>query len=406
MIDLAKNYSIMARRAKKSVIRELLKLTSKPEIISFAGGLPDPAEFPTAQIEECIHEVLAESGSKALQYGSTEGEAALKKELIKIVAKNGMEINEDNILITVASQQALDLIGRIFIDPSDPIILELPSYLGGIQAFRSYGANFIGVPMDEDGVDVDKLADTLERLKEDDEHYKFLYLVPDFQNPSGVTLSAERRHRILELAEQYKFLIIEDSPYRELRFEGEHLPMLGSLDKSGNVISLFTFSKTFVPGIRLGWVVAHPRIIQKLAVAKQSVDLCTPPLSQYIAAKFCEKGYLEPHIQKVVNVYRDKKNAMIAAFEKYMPKVPGLSWTNPQGGLFLFLTLPEDISADDMFYTALENNVAYVIGSAFFCDNGGQNTMRLNFSYPTIDQIDEGVKRLAETIEKFIAKRK
>jgi 2-aminoadipate transaminase len=407
MIDLTKNYSAMARRAKKSVIRELLKLTDKPEIISFAGGLPDPAAFPVEQIMEVTNEVLKEQGSSALQYGSTEGTPQLKKELIKLAEKNGLKgVTEDHILITTASQQALDLIGRTFIDPADPIIVEMPSYLGAIQAFRSYGASFIGVPMDQDGMIIDELARVVEKLRVEEEHYKFVYLIPDFQNPSGVTLSMERRKQLIELSEEYKFLIIEDSPYREIRFENEQLPLIHSMDKYGNVISLHTFSKIFVPGIRLGWIIAHPRIIQKLTVGKQSVDLCTPAFSQLVAAKFCEKGYLEPHIEKVINIYRDKKNLMMECFEKYLPKLEGLSWTNPDGGLFLFLNLPEYMSADDMFETAVANNVAYVIGSAFFANGGGNNTMRINFSYATKDQIVEGVKRLANTIKEFSLKYK
>lgn len=407
MIDLTKNYSAMARRSKKSVIRELLKLTDKPGIISFAGGLPDPVAFPTQQIMEVTQEVLQENGRFAMQYGATEGTPQLKKEIIKISEASGLKgITEDHILITTASQQALDLIGRTFIDPADPIIVEMPSYLGALQAFKAYGASFIGVPMDNDGMIIDELAKVVERLANEEEHYKFVYLIPDFQNPSGVTLSLKRREQLIELSEEYKFLIIEDSPYREIRFENEHLPLIQSMDKYGNVISLHTFSKIFVPGIRLGWIIAHPRIIQKLTVSKQSVDLCTPALSQLIAAKFCEKGYLEPHIKKIIKVYKTKKDIMMEAFDKYLPKLEGLTWTNPDGGLFLFLNLPEYMSADDMFEKAVANNVAYVVGSAFFFDGRGHNTMRLNFSYATHEQIEEGVKRLGETIKEFSLKYK
>lgn len=402
MIDLSKNYSAMGRRVKKSVIRELLKLTDQPGIISFAGGLPDPTAFPIEQIEEVTVEVLRGNGARALQYGMTEGEGALKKEIIKLAEQNGMTgVTPDHIVVTVASQQALDLIGRVFIDPGDPVIVELPSYLGGLQAFRNYGADFIGVTMDDDGLDTDNLREKLRRLRQDDEHYKFLYLVPDFQNPSGVTLSAERRQAVIDLAEEYKFLIVEDAPYRQIRFEGEHCPMLYNLDKYGNVITLQTFSKIFVPGIRVGWIIAQPNIIQKIVMAKQAVDLCTPALSQLIAAKFCEKGYLQPHVEKIIKIYKEKRDAMLSAFEKYLPRMDGLKWTHPKGGLFLFLELPFHLSADDMFHKAVENKVAFVIGSAFFCNGGGQNTMRINFSYPTLAEIEEGVKRLARTIEDF-----
>jgi len=404
MIDLIKNYSIMARRMKKSVIRELLKLTDKPDIISFAGGLPDPQQFPYEVMEEVISETLKEYGKSALQYGATEGVTLLKEELIKFHKEDGLNLTEDNILITTASQQGLDLVSKVFIDPSDPILVELPSYLGGLQAFKSYGAHMIGVPTDEKGIRVDILEKYLKKLRENEEHYKMVYVVPDFQNPGGFTLTLDRRKKLIELGEEYKVIILEDSPYRELRYEGEELPSLYFLDKYYNVISLHTFSKIFVPGFRLGWIIAHPSIISKLVVAKQSVDLCTPAFSQYVAAVFMKKGYLRPHIQKVISVYKVKRDAMLKALEEYMPEIKGLKWTRPFGGLFLWLMLPEYMNADEMFYQALEEKVAYVIGSAFHCNNKGQNTIRLNFSYPTPEQIDEGIKRLANVIKKNIKK--
>lgn len=401
MVDLVKNYSIMARRMKRSVIRELLKLTSQPGIISFAGGLPDPGGFPMEIMEEICAGVIREHGAKALQYGTTEGEKPLKDEIVKIMAENGMpKVKDENILVTVASQQALDLVGRVFVDHTDPIITEVPTYLGGLQAFRAYGAYPLGVPMDDDGIRIDLLEKTLRSLRENQEHYKFLYLVPDFQNPSGVTLSLERRKRILELSAEYQFLVIEDSPYRELRYEGEHVPTLYSMDTTDNVVGLYTFSKIFVPGIRLGWIVAHPDIINKIAMAKQSVDLCTPALTQYIAAEFCRRGLLAPHIEKVKKIYKEKKDAMLEALATHMPDLPGLRWTRPAGGLFLWLELPKSMNADDMVYRAIESKVAYVIGSAFHPTGGGFHTMRLNFSYPTVEQLHEGVKRLAEVIKK------
>lgn len=404
MIELSKNYSVTARRMKKSVIRELLKLTNKPDIISFAGGLPDPTCFPVEEIKEITRYVLEKRGASALQYGSTEGDPELIEELIKIAGEQGEKVSPENIVVTVASQQGLDLVSKVFIDPSDPIIVELPSYVGGLQAFVCYGAHMYGVPIDNNGILIDELEKTLKRLRDEEEHYKFLYLVPDFQNPAGVTLSAERRNKIIEFSKEYKVFIIEDSPYRQIRFEGEEPPSLYSLDKYSNVIALHTFSKIFVPGFRVGWVKARKEIISKLVIAKQSVDLCTPSFTQAIAAEFCKRGLLKTHIEKVKKVYKKKKDTMLHALGEYMPEAEGLSWTRPEGGLFLWVKLPEYINADDMFYEAVEEKVAYVVGSAFHCNNKGKNTFRLNFSYPTEEQIVEGIKRLGRCIEKRLLK--
>lgn len=400
MIDLVKNYGIHARRIKKSVIRELLKLTNRPGMISFAGGLPDPKAFPTGDIKDICSTVIDEFGDSALQYGATEGDGRLIKELIKWEAREGIKVTEENILVTVSSQQGLDLIGKVFIDPSDPVVVELPSYLGGLQVFNGYGAHLWGIKIDDDGILVDRLEESLEKLKNMEEHYKFIYLVPDFQNPGGVTLSHERRKKIIELSQKYDVLVIEDTPYRELRFEGEAPPPLKAMDTTDNVIAVHTFSKIFVPGLRLGWVVAHPAIIRKLALAKQSVDLCTPTFTQLIAYEFCRRGLLEKHIEKVKAIYYKKRNVMLKALEEHMPKVEGLRWTRPEGGLFLWLTVPININCDTLFYEAVEENVAFVIGSAFHCNGKGWNTMRLNFSFPTEEEIYEGIKRLAKVIKK------
>lgn len=400
MIDLVKNYSVIARRMKRSVIRELLKLTNKPDIISFAGGLPDPTAFPVEEIKDITQEVLDKKGASALQYGPTEGVPELIEELIKLAKEQGEDVGPENILVTVASQQGLDLVGKVLIDPSDPIIVELPSYVGGLQAFNCYGAHMFGVPIDDDGILVDKLQAALEKLKKSEEHCKFLYLVPDFQNPTGVTLSGQRRKKIIELSRKYNVFIIEDTPYRQVRFEGEAPPTLYSLDKYSNVISLHTFSKIFVPGFRVGWVKARKEIISKLVIAKQSVDLCTPPFTQLIVAEYCRRGLLKKHIEKIKKIYKKKKDVMLEALSEYMPEAEGLSWTKPEGGLFLWVRLPVYIDADEMFYDAVEEKVAYVIGSAFHCNNKGRNTFRMNFSYPTEDKIVEGIRRLGKCVKK------
>ena len=403
MIDIAKNIATAPRRTKASVIRELLKFTNKPGIISFAGGLPDPELFPCDFIADTVKELMAKKGRVALQYGPTDGLPEFKEEFIKFLRKyEGITVKPANIIVTTASQQALDLVGRLFIDASDPVLVELPSYMGGLQVFKSYGADFVGVKMDENGIMTDNLEERLNWLRTQDEHYKFLYLVPDFQNPSGVTLSEERRRKVIELSEKYNIAVIEDSPYRQVRFEGVAPKMIYRLDKetrnTDNIVSLFTFSKTFAPGLRIGVIVAHEQIIKKMEILKQSLDLCSSSLNQLIAAEFLRSGYFEKHIALVNKVYKTKKDTMLAALKEHMPE--GVTWTRPEGGLFLWVKLPGNMSADDMFSEAIKENVAYVIGSAFHCDGSGKNTMRLNFSYATLTDISEGIKRLAAAVKK------
>jgi 2-aminoadipate transaminase len=397
-INFEELFSINSKRMKKSVIRELLKLTTKPEIISFAGGLPSPESFPVKEVKEVVNEVLDNEGKIALQYSSTEGDAVLRSELIKHSKKNGMDIKDENLLVTTSSQQGLDLVSKIFINPGDPIIVELPSYVGGLGAFNAYGAEMIGVPLDEEGKSSKLLREELKVLNESGNKPKFIYIVPDFQNPAGITMSLKRRHEILELAREFELIILEDSPYRELRFEGEDVPTIYSLDNDGRVILLGTFSKIFAPGFRIGWVIAPPEVITKLIVAKQSTDLCPPTFSQRIIGRFMEKGYLNKNIEKIKIMYRRKRDIMLNAFEKYMPE--GVTWTKPEGGLFLFVRVAEHmgINTDEMFYNAVDKNIAYVVGSAFHCDGSGHDVMRINFSYATEDQILEGVKRLAAVI--------
>lgn len=402
MIDITKNLATAPRRTKASVIRELLKITNKPGVISFAGGLPDPEHFPYDFVADSVKEIMAKKGRVALQYGPTDGLPELKEEFIKFLKKHeGIDAKPENLIVTTASQQALDMVGRLFIDASDPVLVEMPSYMGGLQVFKSYGADFVGVRLEDDGISIEELEERLVWLRSQDEHYKFIYLVPDFQNPSGVTLSAGKRESIIELSEKYDVAVIEDSPYRQIRFEGAAPRMLYRLDqdtrRTSNIISLFTFSKTFAPGLRLGIVLAHPQIIRKMEILKQSLDLCTSSLNQLIAADFLRTGFFEKHIEEVKKTYKLKKDTMVSALEKYMPE--GVTWTKPEGGLFLWVRLPEWMSADEMFADALRENVAYVIGSAFHCDGSGKNTMRLNFSYPTPEDIDEGIKRLAKAVK-------
>ncbi len=389
-----------AKGMKRSVIRELLKLTQRPDIISFAGGLPAPSTFPIEELKQISNEVLEEEGSSALQYGQTEGETHLREILLERYQKIGLNISIDNISILTSSQQGLDLAGKIFINRGDKIICGLPSYLGGLGAFSNYGAIPVGIKFDEFGMRSDLLEESLSKLEAANDLPKFIYVIPDFQNPAGITMPEWRRLEIINIAKKYNILIIEDSPYRELRFEGESQRMMYDLDNSGQVICLGTFSKIFVPGFRIGWVIAHEAILDKFVKAKQSTDLCTSPFVQKIAARYLEKGLFDKNLKNIIKMYHRKRDVMLEAFEEFMPK--GVKWTKPEGGLFLFLILPEDMDAEDLFEIAIKKNVAFVLGSVFHCDGSGKNTMRINFSYMDEDQNRIGVQRLAESIQTLL----
>jgi len=395
--DLQTILSTNVKGMKKSAIRELLKLTKDPEIISFAGGLPAPETFPKSELIEIVKQVIEEDGDKALQYGSTEGDDRLRELIAENYNEEGFKITKENICVTTASQQGLDLLGKIFVNRGDKVLVGLPSYLGGIQAFNAYGAELIGIKFDEYGMRSDKLEEILAELKTKGEKPKFIYIIPDFQNPAGITMPEFRRKEIIDIVKKYEVLIVEDSPYKQIRFEGEDQKSLFALDGDGNVINLGTFSKIFVPGFRIGWVIAHTEIVDKFVLAKQGTDLCTSPFVQKISAKYIEQGYFAKNLKKTIQNYKEKKEVMIKAFEKYMPE--GVTWTNPDGGLFLFVTLPEYMDAEKLFPKAIEKKVAFVIGSVFHCDGSGKNTMRINFSYVNKEKNLEGVKRLAEVIK-------
>ena len=381
---------------KRSAIREILKHLEKPGMISFAGGLPAPETFPVDDLKEIVIEILEKNGPDSLQYGTTEGDPLLRKMLVERHNRQGLKIGIENLIITTASQQALDLIAKVFLDPGDYVLCGLPSYLGGINAFTFYGAKLKGITLDEFGMKPDELEETIIVLKELGRKVKFIYLIPDFQNPSGITLTDSRRLKIIEIADKYNLLIVEDSPYREVRFEGEPQKLMSELDTTGRVITLCTFSKIFAPGFRVGWVISNPEILDKLVMAKQTADLCTSSFVQKIIARYMEKGLLENNLKKTIELYRERRTHMINCFRKFMPE--GVTWTEPQGGLFLFVTLPLHIDTDEVFKKAIEKNVAFVAGSSFFCNNSGHNTMRINFSYSNKDEITEGVQRLSQVI--------
>jgi len=378
-----------------SVIREILKFTQMPDVISFAGGLPAPELFPVREFEEASRHVLRTKGQEALQYSPTEGFLPLKEALADKMRKYGVPADPDNILLTNGSQQALDLIGRVFIDRGDVIITGKPTYLGALQAFKVYRPKIIGIPVDDQGMQVETLEVVLRR-----ENPKFIYVLPNFHNPMGVTLNLERRIKLVRLAAEYGIPIIEDDPYGELRFEGEDISPIIVLHKE-NVLYLSTFSKILAPGIRLGWVVAPSNIIGRLVQAKQATDLHTSTFIQMITHDIMQRGILAAHSKIIRKVYGERRHIMTSAMQEHFP--PGVTWTKPEGGLFMWAVTPETVDTMKLLQSAVEKKVAFVPGSVFYPDEDGQNTMRLNFSNANPEMIKEGIKRLGRVLEDQIA---
>src|SRR5512135_137893 len=397
-------YAHRQQKMGSSVIRELLKYAEQPGIISFAGGLPAPEVFPLKEFQQACNVVLETQGAQALQYSTTEGYLPLREMIARHSSLYMPEVTADNILITSGSQQALDFIGRLFINRGDYIVVERPTYLGALQAWNAYGAQYIPVRMDQDGMVVDELEAAL-RVGP-----KFIYALPNFQNPSGVTLSLERRRKLVELADRYGVPIIEDDPYGQLRFEGEHIPSLVGLDGefrgknggtySGNVIYLSTFSKLLAPGLRLAWVIAPEQVIRKLVMTKQAADLHTASFNQYVAYEVGKNGFLDEHVKYIRQVYRERRNVMLEMMEEMFPSQ--VTWTRPQGCMFLWGILPETLDSAEVLKVALERKVAFVPGESFHATGGGRNTMRINFSYSAPDTIREGITRLGLTLKEFI----
>lgn len=400
--DLQGILSTNIKGMRRSAIRELLKFLGQPGLISFSGGFPAPQSFPVEELKGIISEVMENEAAFALQYGTTEGDNLLRTLLVNRYKAAGVDMTIDNMIITTASQQALDLIAKIFIDRGDSVIVGLPSYLGGLSAFNSYGANMIGIPMDDEGEDPNIMEQRINEQIALGKKPKFIYVIPDFQNPAGMTMSERRRQEVIDIAHRYDILILEDSPYRELRYEGTDQRTMYEMEGTGQVILLGTFSKIFCPGFRIGWVVGHPDVLDKIVVAKQATDLCTPPFTQRIAARYIEQGFLDPKINQIKQMYSSKQKVMLESLQEYMPEE--FSWTHPEGGLFLMASGPKWMDTNAMLLDCIkESNVAYVAGTSFFCDGGGQNTMRLNFSYESEDTNREGCKRLGNYLKNVIA---
>jgi len=399
-------YAHRTQKMGSSVIRELLKLTEQPDIISFGGGLPAPEVFPVKEFHEACNTVLDNFGPQALQYGTTEGYRPLREMIARHTARYSVDVSADNIMITSGSQQALDFIGRLFINRGDYVVVESPTYLGALQAWNAYGAQYISVRTDENGMIVDELEAAL-RVGP-----KFIYVLPNFQNPGGSTLSLERRMKLVEIADKYGVPIVEDDPYGQLRYEGEHIPSVVYLDSqfrgpnghdmhySGNVIYLSTFSKLLAPGLRLAWVIAPPEVIRKFVMTKQAADLHTSSFNQYVAFEVAKGGFLDEHVKVIRATYKERRDVMIEMMEEMFPT--GVTWRKPQGGMFLFGILPESMDAADVLKRALERKVAFVPGESFHPTGGGKNTMRLNFSYSAPDTIREGISRMGTTLKELI----
>jgi 2-aminoadipate transaminase len=404
-MDFGPLYSSRTQAMRASEIRELLKLTEKPNIISFAGGLPNPGSFPVRDVEEATHRVLRDHASAALQYSTTEGVTPLREALADHFRRDGMQVHPDQILITNGSQQGLDLLGRVFLDRGDTIVVSNPTYLGALQAFNYFGAQYATVESDADGMIPESVERTLAGLRARGVKPKFLYVVSTFANPSGTTLSLPRRKRLLELAHEHNILIVEDDPYGKLRFDGEDIPTIYALDKGeGRVIYLGTFSKILVPGFRLAWTIAPLDATRKMVISKQSVDLCTNAFTQYIAADLLAGGLIDRHLPEIIRMYRRKRDVMLSSMDKHFPK-SGVTWTRSQGGLFTWATMPDGVNATEMLKAAIEREVAYVPGKSFFPDpKVGFNTMRLNFSHPADDKIKIGIERLGAVMGEWMTK--
>lgn len=379
----------------RSPVRDIFKKVDLNSIYSFAGGYPSAETFPLEDIRETMSEVIDKYGGKAFQYGATQGVPELRE---AVAERYGVPV--ERVQITSSSQQGIDVCTRVLVDPGDVVLTSNPSYLGAIQSFCSYRADIRGVAHVAD-IEAFRKAyeEIIASVREEGKRIKFLYMIPDFQNPSGESLTLEERRMLVQLAQEHDFLIVEDSPYRELRYEGEPVPTMYSLD-SDRVIHLGSFSKIFAPGFRLGWAIAHPDILDKIYVCKQSLDLCPPIFDQYVAAEFLSSGRLDANLLKTIELYKGKRDLMLSLLEEHMPAE--VKWTHPEGGLFLFLTLPEGFDAVAFYDKALTAGVAYVAGEFFHPDRSGKNTMRLNFSFMTPERISEGVRLLAELLKNEI----
>ncbi|WP_429901177.1 PLP-dependent aminotransferase family protein [Gottfriedia sp. S16(2024)] len=395
---LKNRFSDRTHLVKSSETREILKVTERPEIISFAGGLPAPELFPVEALKDACNTVLNEQGAASLQYSTTEGYIPLRHAICQRMELIGINSNIENVLITSGSQQAIDLTGRLFINEGDTIICESPTYLAAINAFMSYNPKFVEVAMDDEGM----VMEQLEKKLQENPNTKFIYTIPDFQNPTGRTLKLERRKRMIELATQYDVLIVEDNPYGAIRFAGDALPPVKHFDTEGRVIYISTFSKIFTPGLRLGWICADESFIEKYVAFKQTADLHTDSFAQRITAKYLELYNIDEHINKIKAVYKERCTTMLSCIKEFFPK--NINYSLPEGGLFIWIELPEFVESGELFSKCLENNVAFVPGAPFFPNGTKKNTLRLNYSNMSKEQIHKGMKIMGEVLHSELEK--
>jgi 2-aminoadipate transaminase len=402
--DLERYAGLFARRTqmmRSSAMRDLMAITARPEVISLAGGLPDTSTFPSDSFAAQMTRIAHESSAEALQYGPTEGFEQTKACILEVMGAEGMAPDPDDLIVTTGGQQAIDLITKTLVNPGDPVICEAPTYPGALPTFSSYEADIHQVSTDEDGMRIDELEELLAALSTAGRRPKFIYSVPSFQNPAGVTLSEQRRRRLVELAREHELLIVEDNPYGLLRYDGEPEPTLYSLDGGDYVLYLGTLSKILSPGIRIGWVAAPPPVLEKIGLGKQAADLCTSTLSQYFVREYFGEGRWREYIANLVEIYRVRRDAMLDALEREFPEQA--TWTRPEGGLFLWATLPDYIDTTDLLAKALRENVAFVPGRAAYVDGRGASSMRLNFSASDEDVLREGIRRIGAVVSEQMA---
>ncbi len=402
--DLERYANLFAERTRvmrSSAMRDLMAVTARPEVISLAGGLPDTSTFPPQSFAAQMTRIAQESAAEALQYGPTEGFEETKDCILQVMGAEGMMPDHEDLIVTTGAQQAIDLICKALLDPGDVVICEAPTYPGAVPVFCSYQADVVQIECDAEGMRVEELEGVLEQLTREGRRAKFVYSVPSFQNPAGATMSFERRRLLVELARRHEILVIEDNPYGLLRFGGEPLPPLYQLDGGDFVIYLGTFSKILSPGIRLGWMVAPPPVMEKVVLGKQAADLCTSTLTQYFVREYFAEGRWREYVASLVEIYRERRDVMVESLRKHFPAQA--TWTEPEGGLFIWATLPDYIDTGDLLAKALRDDVAFVPGQAAYVEEGrGRNSMRLNFSGVTADEIREGIRRIGKVIEEQV----
>src|SRR6059058_1395448 len=401
--DLERYAGLFASRTrgmKSSAMRDLMAVIARPEVISLAGGLPDTGAFPSSTLAAVMERIAHESSAEALQYGPTEGLAGAKDCIVEVMAAEGIRADPDDMIVTAGGQQVIDLTARALIDPGDVIIAEAPTYPGAVPVFSSYQADVVQIEMDSDGMRVDLMEEALDRLEREGRRPKFIYTIPTFQNPGGVTMSLPRRKRLVEVARRRELLVLEDNPYGLLRYEGDPLPTLLSLDGDDFVIYLGTFSKILSPGVRLGWAVAPGPVAQKMNLGKQESDLCSSSLSQLFVAQYFAEGGWQDYVLSLRDVYRRRRDTMLDALAEHFPAQA--TWTHPQGGLFLWATLPDYIDTTDLLARALQSNVAFVPGRAAYLDGRGGSSMRLNFSGVDEHAIRKGIRRIGEVVREQV----